>query len=257
MKGARIRKLSRLILQFAADQRLRFRVFGGAGVMLLCPTLPNGDLFRDRTGDLDLVGHASEQWRWQEFFGALGFTLSKRGSGLAQAQWQFQQDLDGEPCEIHVYSAPLKFSDWIPGPYFEPEWPYTVPAAVLLLSKLVIQRSADRNEQLKDIMALLFIFPLGRGPGPWINMDYLAINLRTGFSGWRRWYLAERVFQELELCLTQRNMSDPEGRILSAIVHSREAILGRLPSYSWRLAEMLHRAGFREWIRPVDKVEAL
>ena len=254
MRSTEARKLARVILAAATQCGLTFRVFGGAGVMLLYGNHPTSHLFREDTGDIDLVGRYDQQPDWVEFFKKLSFDEHSRGG---EAQWEFRGVFRGRSERVHVYSDPMRFSEVVPGPYFTAEWPETIPPTALLLSKLLVQREYDWGEQFQDIASAMFALG-GAEPAHQLDQRYIVRSLFSGFAGWRRWLLVERSLSRFEEGLDRAGTEEIENQVRSGLVHLRRALTPAPADWPWRFARRLHASNIPLMpVHPVGGVEPL
>src|SRR5690242_6777156 len=116
MEARNVRRAARAIIQGTATNGVMLRAFGGAAVMLLCREVPDVELFRRETDDLDFVADFSQACSWNDAFAALGFEQVRQGLGLITRQAEFVGVIGKETFQVHVYSIPLKFPDKVPPP---------------------------------------------------------------------------------------------------------------------------------------------
>lgn len=257
MESKTARKLAQAVILAGQKEGITFRTFGGAGVMLLRPAASSADPCHRDPDDVDLVGRFHEQPRWADIMAALKFEVDAKSTGPRESQYEFHGTFDNTECHIHIYSAPLRFSENVPGPYFTDEWPWTIPPTALLLSKLMIQRPNDQEDQTRDVAALLSMHPVNSGGSKQEDVAYLRSALFKGFAGWRRLKAVERSIERVSAFVCGNQSCPTLSKAHSGLIHLESILNGARPNLGWKAARFLHGIGLRAMVGPVDTVEPM
>lgn len=140
---------ARRIVEAASAAGLPIRVVGGVGVALVAPSV--GRLQPPRTyHDIDLAAPTGAPTIIR-LMTALGYRASTRFNALNGSERLLFHDPGGR--RIDVFIDTLRMCHELPFRDRLGAWPWTLPAADLLLSKLQIVELTDRDAQ--DVLALL------------------------------------------------------------------------------------------------------
>jgi hypothetical protein len=183
-----LQQFALMLVEGARSQGLVLRVFGGIGVRLHCQSEAARLLAgREYKLDLDFVGRGTEIHKVHDFLSASRCCLAKRPHDYKGGEHRVYNYIapTGAKVECDFYFGRLRFNHEIPGPYFDPACPHTLPVTQLLLSKLAIRKFQFKDEL--DTAALLACHEIGRASGPeTIQVDTLAAACCTGWAGWGR-----------------------------------------------------------------------
>ena len=172
---------TRRILEAAAEARLIIRSIGGVGVALIAPTI--GRLEPRRSyHDIDLVAPAGTP-PITRLMTALTYEPARDFNTLNGSERLLFHDAGGR--RVDVFIDTLRMCHELP---FRERlgleaWPWTLPAADLLLSKLQIVEQTDRDAQ--DVMGLLADHELAESDRDGIELQRIRAVCGNDWGWWR------------------------------------------------------------------------
>ncbi len=170
---------ARRIVEAAGTAGLPIRAVGGVGVALVAPSV--GQLQPPRTyHDIDLVAPAGSA-PIIRLLAALGYGASTQFNTLHGSERLLFHDPGGR--RIDVFIDTLRMCHELPFRDRLLEWPWTLPAADLLLSKLQIVELTDRDAQ--DVLALLTDQDLSEASGDGIELARIREICGRDWGWWR------------------------------------------------------------------------
>jgi hypothetical protein len=172
---------ARRIIAASKDAGVALRAVGGVGVALVAPTI--GRLQPRRTyHDIDLAALAGSA-AITRLMTALGYAPAREFNTLSGSERLLFHDADGRRIDVFIDTLrmchELPFRDRLASN----EWPWTLPPADLLLSKLQIVELTDRDAQ--DALALLADHELVGSDGRGIDLARLHQVCGTDWGWWR------------------------------------------------------------------------
>jgi hypothetical protein len=170
---------ARRIVEAASAAGLPIRVVGGVGVALVAPSV--GRLLPPRTyHDIDLAARAGAP-PITRLMTALGYGASTQFNALNGSERLLFHDPGGR--RIDVFIDTLRMCHELPFRDRLGAWPWTLPAADLLLSKLQIVELTDRDAQ--DVLALLTDQELSETGGEGIELPRIRELCGRDWGWWR------------------------------------------------------------------------
>lgn len=170
---------ARRIVEAADADGLAIRVVGGVGIALIAPTI--GQLQPTRTyHDIDLAAPARAP-AIARLMAALGYGAAIEFNALNGSERMLFHDPGGR--RIDVFIDTLRMCHELPFRAQLTAWPWTLPAADLLLSKLQIVEFTDRDGQ--DVLALLADHHLSETDGEGIELRRIRDVCSTDWGWWR------------------------------------------------------------------------
>lgn len=169
----------------AAAAALTFRLLGSAGVGLHCP--PAADFLqrhRRYPKDIDLVCHRADRRHVRKFFSARGYEVDRDVLVAMEGErYIFRHPAKGFEVDLWVdrldfcHTIELRDRLGFPGP--------SLAIEDLLLSKLQIVEPTPGDDI--DAHAILFVHPVGSGPGDpeVVDAGYVARLLADDWGFWR------------------------------------------------------------------------
>jgi hypothetical protein len=224
---------ARRIMEASRDGGVTLRVIGGVGVALVAPTI--GLLMPRRTyHDIDLVAPAGAA-AITRVMTALGYEPAREFNALNGSERLLFHDAGGRRVDVFIDTLrmchELPFRDRLASE----AWPWTLPPADLLLSKLQIVEQTARDAQ--DVLALLADHELVESDSDGIELPRLRQVCGADWGWWRT------VDDNLERLIarwiepTAAGNSAPVGARSSALDRARalRAVLAACPkSMGWR-----------------------
>ena len=172
---------ARRIIKAAADAGLAIRAVGGVGVALIAPTI--GHLEPRRTyHDIDLVAPAGTA-PVTRLMTALGYEPARDFNTLNGSERLLFHDAGGRRIDVFIDTLrmchELPFRDRLA----QAAWPWTLPPADLLLSKLQIVELTDRDAQ--DVQAMLADHELTESDRDGIGLPRICEVCGNDWGWWR------------------------------------------------------------------------
>ena len=224
---------ARRIIEASRQAGVTLRVIGGVGVALVAPTI--GRLEPPRTyHDIDLVAPAGAA-AITRVMTALRYEPAREFNTLNGSERLLFHDAGGRRVDVFIDTLrmchELPFRDRLRSP----AWPWTLPPADLLLSKLQIVEGTDRDAQ--DVLALLTDHELVETGGEGIELPRLHQVCGRDWGWWRTvdGNLARLIARWIE----------PTAAGESAPVGARSRALGRARALRAALAESPKSIGWR------------
>jgi hypothetical protein len=221
------------IIEASRQAGVTVRVIGGVGVALVAPTI--GRLEPPRTyHDIDLAAPAGAA-AITRVMTALGYQPAREFNTLNGFERLLFHDAGGRRVDVFIDTLrmchELPFRDRLGSA----AWPWTLPPADLLLSKLQIVEGTDRDAQ--DVLALLADHELVESGGDGIELSRLREVCGTDWGWWRT------VDDNLERLIAR--WIEPTSAGGSAPVGARSIALGRARALRAALAESPKSMGWR------------
>ncbi len=171
---------ARRIIEASRDAGVTLRVIGGVGVALVAPTI--GRFEPRRTyHDIDLVAPAGAA-PVSRVMTALRYEPARAFNTLNGSERLLFQDAGGRRVDVFIDTLrmchELPFRDRLAS-----AWPWTLPPADLLLSKLQIVEQTARDAQ--DVLALLADHELGESASDGIELPRVRQVCGTDWGWWR------------------------------------------------------------------------
>ena len=172
---------ARRILSAAGEAGLPIRAIGGVGVALIAPTIARLEP-RRTYHDIDLVAPAGTA-AITRLMTALGYEPARQFNTLNGSERLLFHDAGGR--RVDVFIDTLRMCHELPFRHrlSSEAWPWTLPAADLLLSKLQIVEATDRDTQ--DLLALLADHELVESDGGGIELDRIREVCGNDWGWWR------------------------------------------------------------------------
>jgi hypothetical protein len=172
---------ARRIIEASRNAGVTLRVIGGVGVALVAPTI--GRLEPRRTyHDIDIVAPAGAA-AITRVMTALEYEPAREFNTLNGSERLLFHDAGGRRIDVFIDTLrmchELPFRDRLGSAV----WPWTLPPADLLLSKLQIVEQTDRDVQ--DVLALLADHELGESDRDGIELPRLRQVCGTDWGWWR------------------------------------------------------------------------
>jgi hypothetical protein len=171
----------RRILDAARAAGLTVRAIGGVGVALISPTVARLEP-RRTYHDIDLVAPAGAA-ALTRLMTALGYEPARRFNTLNGSERLLFHDPGGRRIDVFIDTLrmchELPFRDRLGSN----AWPWTLPAADLLLSKLQIVEGTERDTQ--DVLALLADHDLVDADGGGIELPRMRRVCANDWGWWR------------------------------------------------------------------------
>lgn len=224
---------TRRVIEAARDGGLTLRAMGGVGVALVAPTI--GRLEPRRTyHDIDLVAPAGAA-AITRVMTALGYEAAREFNTLNGSERLLFHDADGRRVDVFIDTLRMCHELPLRDRLGSAAWPWTLPPADLLLSKLQIVEQTDRDAQ--DMLALLADQELVESAGDGIELPRLRHVCGTDWGWWRT------VDDNLERLIAR--WIEPTAPGESAPRGSRTMAIGRARALRVILAEGPKSMGWR------------
>ena len=224
---------ARRIIEASRDAGVTLRVIGGVGVAVVAPTV--GRLEPRRTyHDIDLVAPAGAA-AIARVMTSLDYEPAREFNTLNGSERLLFHDADGRRIDVFIDTLrmchELRFGDRLRSE----AWPWTLPPADLLLSKLQIVEQTDRDFQ--DVLALLADHELVESDRDGIELLRVRQVCGTDWGWWRT------VDDNLERLIAR--WIEPTAAGESAPVGARSAALDRARALRAAIAECPKSMGWR------------
>ena len=224
---------ARRIVEAARDAGVALRVIGGVGVALVAPTI--GRIEPRRTyHDIDLVARSGSA-AITRVMTTLGYEPAREFNTLNGSERLLFHDADGRRIDLFIDALRMCHELAFRHRLESAAWPWTLPPADLLLSKLQIVEQTDRDAQ--DVLALLADHEL-------VESDHDGLELRRlqGVCGndWGWW---RTVDDNLGRVIAR--WMEPTAADESAPVGARSRALGRARALRAALAASPKSIGWR------------
>jgi len=224
---------ARRIIEAAREAGPTLRVIGGVGVALVAPTVARLEPRRSYH-DIDLAAPAGAAAITRGMT-ALGYEPAREFNTLNGSERLLFHDPAGRRVDVFIDTLrmchELSFRDRLGSA----GWPWTLPPADLLLSKLQIVEQTDRDAQ--DVLALLADHELVESAGEGIELPRLRQVCGTDWGWWRT------VDDNLARLIAR--WVDPTAAGESAPVGARSSAIGRARTMRATLAESPKSMGWR------------
>jgi hypothetical protein len=168
------------LLEAAAGAKVELRLTGGVAIAKICPSARHPHLRRTYS-DIDLVGRSRSGGAIESFFDQVGYRADEEFNNLHGGHRLFFTDPDRNR-EADVFLDEVRACHRLDLRHRLDVWPSTLPPADLLLSKLQVVETNEKDFQ--DIFAILLDHELTEDESG-ICVPYLVEICSTDWGWWR------------------------------------------------------------------------
>lgn len=235
------------LLEAAVDAAIELRLTGGVAIAKICPSATEHPLLRREYSDIDFVGRSRASGHIERFFDEIGYRADVDFNSLHGEHRLFFTDLDRNR-EADVFLDEVRACHVLDLRERLDVWPGTVPPADLLLSKLQVVETNEKDFQ--DIFAILLDHELSENESG-VCLPRIVEICSQDWGWWRTVTMViERSIARAEELLKGPHELEP---VRSRLIRIREALEQSSKSRKWK---MRARIGNRmQWHEDPEEID--
>lgn len=220
------------LLEEAAAAKLKLKLTGGVAIAKICRSATENPQLRREYSDIDFIGRSRAAGEIERFFDAIGYRADNDFNSLHGEHRMFFTDPNRD-CEADVFLDEVRACHVLDLRDRIDIWPSTVPPADLLLSKLQVVETNEKDFQ--DIFALLLDHEVTDDDSG-VGLPRI-VDLCSKDWGW--WRTVTMVI-ERSIAAGEERLSESEAQIVAGRLRRILAAIDDAPkSRRWKLRSKL------------------